>query len=225
MSSAIASAKKRRGVNTSAPVTTVNPASSVNNSQISIQPPQQNQMAGLSLPQILNLFDRRLHALETKERDNTQIGNSLSGSSNENEKSDINEILNEYNNRFNILADEISVLKDIVLKLQSYTMDVNKTLLDERIHILSDLNSNVYESSIKLENNDVSSEGGTNETIPVENIITNESNMIVDDSLKTPKSVSFSLDTIDETTQVIISNETSETEEAFQKFQTLYNEN
>ena len=87
MSSAIASAKKRRGVNTSAPVTTVNPASSVNNSQISIQQPQQNQMAGLSLPQILNLFDRRLHALETKERDNTQIGNSLSGSSNENEKS------------------------------------------------------------------------------------------------------------------------------------------
>ena len=225
MSSAIASAKKRRGVNTSAPVTTVNPASSVNNSQISIQQPQQNQMAGLSLPQILNLFDRRLHALETKERDNTQIGNSLSGSSNENEKSDITEILTEYNNRFNILADEISVLKDIVLKLQSYTMDVNKTLLDERIHILSDLNSNVYESSIKLENNDVSSDGGTNETIPVENIITNESNMIVDDSLKTPKSVSFSLDTIDETTQVIISNETSETEEAFQKFQTLYNEN
>ena len=43
MSSAIASAKKRRGVNTSAPVPNVNPASSVNNSQISIQQPQQNQ--------------------------------------------------------------------------------------------------------------------------------------------------------------------------------------
>ena len=30
-------------------------------------------------------------------------------------------------------------MKDIVLKLQSYTMDVNKTLLQERINVFSDL--------------------------------------------------------------------------------------
>jgi len=30
-------------------------------------------------------------------------------------------------------------LKDIVLKLQAYTMEVNKTLYEERIHVLSDM--------------------------------------------------------------------------------------
>jgi len=30
-------------------------------------------------------------------------------------------------------------LKDILIKLQSYTMEVNKRLVDERIHILSDV--------------------------------------------------------------------------------------
>jgi hypothetical protein len=42
-------------------------------------------------------------------------------------------------------------MKDIVLKLQSYTMDVNKTLLEERIQVFSDLNAPL-ESSI-LETN------------------------------------------------------------------------
>jgi hypothetical protein len=45
--------------------------------------------------------------------------------------------------RFDILAREIADLKDVVLKLQAYTMDVNKTLLEERIHILSDLDTTV----------------------------------------------------------------------------------
>jgi hypothetical protein len=39
---------------------------------------------------------------------------------------------NEINNRFEILAREISDLKEIVIKLQSYTMDVNKVLLTEK---------------------------------------------------------------------------------------------
>ena len=55
--------------------------------------------------------------------------------------SSINSILNEFSNRFDMMAEEIGSLKDIVLKLQAYTMDVNKTLLEERIHILSDLDS------------------------------------------------------------------------------------
>jgi hypothetical protein len=47
----------------------------------------------------------------------------------------------EYENRFAMLANEIAELKDIVLKLQSYTMEVNKTLMQERVQILSDLGS------------------------------------------------------------------------------------
>ena len=67
-----------------------------------------------------------------------------------------NEFLEEIETRFEILAKEISELKEIVLKLQTYTMDVNKTLLEERIHILSDLGENTKEEiGISLESNDV----------------------------------------------------------------------
>ena len=38
-----------------------------------------------------------------------------------------------------MLAEEIASLKDTLLKLQTYTMDVNKMLLDERVNVLSDL--------------------------------------------------------------------------------------
>jgi hypothetical protein len=48
-------------------------------------------------------------------------------------------LIQEYNMRFDIIAEEISILKDTVIKLQTYTMDVNKMLLNERIHILSDV--------------------------------------------------------------------------------------
>ena len=32
--------------------------------------------------------------------------------------------------RFNILASELQELKDVVYKLQTYTMDVNKTMME-----------------------------------------------------------------------------------------------
>jgi hypothetical protein len=44
----------------------------------------------------------------------------------------VNENMNEYDSRFEILVSEIAELKFIVLKLQTYTMDVNKMLLEER---------------------------------------------------------------------------------------------
>jgi hypothetical protein len=44
----------------------------------------------------------------------------------------INDNLTEYDNRFEILANEIADIKTILLKLQSYTMSVNKMLLEER---------------------------------------------------------------------------------------------
>jgi len=51
----------------------------------------------------------------------------------------MNNIVDEFNTRFSILAEEIDSMKDILIKLQSFTMDVNKNLLDERIRIFSDI--------------------------------------------------------------------------------------
>jgi hypothetical protein len=41
-------------------------------------------------------------------------------------------VLDEFNARFEIMAEEIANIKSIVLSLQSYTMNVNKMLLEER---------------------------------------------------------------------------------------------
>lgn len=47
------------------------------------------------------------------------------------------DMFQEFNQRFEILAEEINTVKDLLLKLQAYTMDVNKALYEERIHVFS----------------------------------------------------------------------------------------
>ena len=54
-------------------------------------------------------------------------------------KQEIETITEEFNDRYELLASEIQNIKDIVIKLQSFTMEVNKTLMEERIRVLSDV--------------------------------------------------------------------------------------
>jgi len=139
------------------------------------QPPPSNvqQSSGFTLPQVISLIDTRLVTLEKfmRESKENSLSNQVSNSDyNQNniqyniqEKqnfsaienvsvSDFNTIINEFNSRFELFAHEISEMKDIVLKLQSYTMDVNKILLEERNHVFSDLSNN-QENSIQEDNN------------------------------------------------------------------------
>jgi predicted nucleic acid-binding Zn-ribbon protein len=140
MSRAIASARQRRaGVET--------PASPQINTP---NPPAQS---GLTLPQVISLVDTRLIRLEqfmkeTQENNNTYKpivefkdteSKIVSAESDPDQLTDLNEILEEYNNRFVLLAEEMANLKDTIMKLQTYTMDVNKMLLEERVNVLSDL--------------------------------------------------------------------------------------
>lgn len=127
MSAALSSARRRR-----AGPEAVAPAPGVR--QTTPQPnfpgtPQQNNMGpGLTLPQVIALVDKRLNSLE----------NSIQESNSSIRSDEIKSAFDEYNARFDIIADEIGSLKDMLLKLQAYTMDVNKTLMEERIRILSD---------------------------------------------------------------------------------------
>ena len=140
MSRAIASARQRRaGI--------IQPEPPVPQSNNTITPP-----AGLTLPQVIALVDTRLIKLEQfmKESQSPDRQSQTSFSSQVDiirdkpvtegqESVNLNDILEDYNNRFIILAEEISQIKDTLLKLQSYTMDVNKMLLEERVNVLSDL--------------------------------------------------------------------------------------
>jgi len=145
MSKANASAKNRRAFNGNTPPPTPNAFQpNSNNVNNNVQP------QGFTLQQVIAVIDRRLLNLESFVKDSTENtqkhvhfeSNVTSPpASSDNVDSSVTEILNEFSSRFDILAEEISNLKDIVLKLQSYTMDVNKTLLEERIHVFSDLGS------------------------------------------------------------------------------------
>jgi hypothetical protein len=92
----------------------------------------------MTLQQVISTIDKRLTQLETVVKSNAN---------NNEESSDLPLIVDEFNNRFELIVTEINSLKDIVMKLQSYTMEVNKMLVDERIHILSDLGNNSVASS------------------------------------------------------------------------------
>jgi hypothetical protein len=138
MSRAIASARQRR-----AGITQAEPPA----------PPAQSkspETAGLTLPQVIALVDSRLITLERFMKDTLDNGDKMvrfsppqlenDGTTTiEDGEVDISSILDDFNSRFMMLAEEIASLKDTLMKLQTYTMDVNKMLLEERVNVLSDL--------------------------------------------------------------------------------------
>jgi len=153
MSQALASARKRRGV----PQTSPEFSSAQNNTT---QQPNVNS-TGLTLPQVISIVDRRLTTLEQFMKDTKENG--IVASNNNNNRETLEPLqeeqeqtnwIDEFNHRFEILAEELNNIKDIVLKLQSYTMDVNKTLLEERINVFSDLGNvnNTNNTNIDLQN-------------------------------------------------------------------------
>ena len=111
MSAALSAAKKRR-----APIAVDPPKVS----PIMQQQQQQQQAGGLTLQQVIALIDKRLINLETAEVSETDT-------------TELEDMTEEYENRFDILAQEISELKQTVLSLQTYTMEVNKMLFDEKM--------------------------------------------------------------------------------------------
>lgn len=169
MSQAIASARKRRGVpQTPEPVQNRGPT-----------PQQPNVNAsGLTLPQVISIVDKRLVTLETFMRESKQNSENITVSRGNDSEPSEEQVswIEEFNHRFELLAEEINNMKDIVLKLQSYTMEVNKTLLEERIHVFSDLGDN------KVENID-SSEPFQEEEVQLDNLTSVNLKHLVEEEL------------------------------------------
>jgi len=126
-------AKARRAFNSATPSSSPSPANSTSTSQ-----------AGLTLPQVISVIDNRLLNLETFMKEEKAKASRFEPSRTESQEESRGEavsasVFDEFNHRTTLLAEEVANLKDIVLKLQAYTMDVNKMLYEERIHVLSDL--------------------------------------------------------------------------------------
>jgi hypothetical protein len=141
MSRAIASARQRR-----AGVIPPEPPSIPQANQ------QQSPANGLTLPQVIALIDSRLIKLEGFMKETQESGPersvrfatdaNITVENSETQEVEIGAVLEDFNNRFIMLAEEMAQLKDTLMKLQSYTMDVNKMLLEERVNVLSDLGEN-----------------------------------------------------------------------------------
>jgi hypothetical protein len=141
MSNSIAAAKRRRAGIIEQPPPAPPPSSSSSS--------QQQIPARLTFQQVISMLDARLIKLES----NTVQPTSIASSEENNDTSvSISEYISEMDGKFNMLVEEITNLKDIVMKLQSYTMDVNKMLTDERIHIMSEFTLSGTQSIKALQN-------------------------------------------------------------------------
>lgn len=134
MSQSLASAKKRRAPNE---LPSANLHKSVSHNQSAAA---NMQSTGLTLPQVIQLVDHRLIVLEkfmnlSSNRTNIDLNameNPHDSQESEEVSSNIKEVIDEFDKRYELLVEEIVNLKNIVLSLQTYTMDVNKMLLEER---------------------------------------------------------------------------------------------
>jgi hypothetical protein len=97
-----------------------------------VQTQVREKQTGLTMQQFISTLDKRVVSLESA------INNTVQDST----EPTVTDVLDEFQSRFEMIATEMADIKDAMLKLQTYTMDVNKMLLDERIQILSDVNPN-----------------------------------------------------------------------------------
>jgi hypothetical protein len=116
---------------------------------VSSPPAQVNRPVDMTLPQVLQLLETRLRKLEQVKPVPVAVEETKSSVF----ENVISSLQTEYDSRFNMLVTEINQMKDIVMKLQAYTMDVNKTLLEERVHFMADM-SDVKENIVMREKTD-----------------------------------------------------------------------
>lgn len=152
MSSSLASAKRRRaGIQSSTPAPPPQQSQAPQQSQV----PQQtsvNQRARMSLPQLINSMEARIKALEENkpvEDNKSQTANQeisfnvTNPETGETKNMTMSDYMTDMDKKFFMLAEELTNMKDVVLKLQTFTMEVNKNLYEERIKILSEMPENV----------------------------------------------------------------------------------
>jgi len=156
MNNANAAAKARRaGIKPTTPVPTA-------------AAPAPQGSSGLTLPQVISVIDRRLVTLETFMKETKEGSASIlmqqgeEGEEGEGQvegeegagvivPAEFNAFVDEINNRFQMLASEIETMKNALLKLQTFTMDVNKSLLEKTEVLVPD---SVTEAVVPLPESD-----------------------------------------------------------------------
>uniref|UniRef100_A0A6C0CML4 Uncharacterized protein n=1 Tax=viral metagenome TaxID=1070528 RepID=A0A6C0CML4_9ZZZZ len=120
----------------------------------------------LSIPQLFQLVEKRIISLEERFKETNTNANNGNNNITEDILKDVatrindheQKIIEEYESRFEILATQLNDLKEVVLKLQMYTMDVNKVLLENQTvlttnDVLETIQENIG-SSVEVNDNE-----------------------------------------------------------------------
>ena len=130
MSGSLASAKaKRAGIAPTIPVPQSVPA--VQGQQLQTK---------LTFQQVIHVIDNRLARLEQEMKAKVASAPGPTPA-----KAPAQVQTQDQESKFMMLAEEITTMKDVLMKLQAFTMDVNKTLFNERIQIMSDIKADDIE--------------------------------------------------------------------------------
>ena len=185
MSASNAAAVRRRVGNQNNPpipggASTTTSTSTQNNASVP------TKQTGMTLQEVISHFNKKIQSLEetVSKISPTTSDSSTSGTSTP-DSGELNVIFREFNDRFELFAQEIALMKEQLLKLQTYTMDVNKVLYEERVRVLSNNQGENTLSSNELETiaEDVDAQT-INSTTPIdESLETSSMNMM--EELKT----------------------------------------
>lgn len=152
-----ASAKRRRAGLVNTPI-----FKSEDNQQTTSEPAPMDIKKPMSLQQVITVFDQRLLHLEKIIIEQGPVSQTSEGKPEidleqlneiqESFQTSISKCVNEFDHRYNLLANEVVELKEMLLKLQSYTLDVNKALYESKIQSSQPLLQNVSEGKTIVEN-------------------------------------------------------------------------
>ena len=116
----------------------------------------------MSLQQVITVFDQRLLHLEKIIIEQGPVSQTSEGKAEidleqlneiqESFQTSISKCVNEFDHRYNLLANEVVELKEMLLKLQSYTLEVNKALYENKTQSSQPLLQNVSEGKTIVEN-------------------------------------------------------------------------
>ena len=119
----IAAAKRRRAQpEGSKPAMTVTPTPT--------PPPSQSTAQRMTPQQYLSMLESKISALEKNMSSQPSVQIEVNGPDGK-KKMDLSDYMADVDQKFMVLAEEISSLKDSLLKLQTFTMDVNKSMFSK----------------------------------------------------------------------------------------------
>lgn len=136
---------------------------------------------GLTLQQVIAVIDKRLINLEKNVNQINERQDEMEKQTQQTPyqemqmpeqqiaSNQLNDILEEYNSRFELLTEEINELKNVVMKLQSYTMDVNRMLIEERTTKQEeDKNTIHYNISLQQQQQDIETQTDSEKITSIE---------------------------------------------------------